>query len=150
NAGFSTPVTGSAIMASATWSGGTRLSTYRCTAHSSMTGQVYVYEVARQFAVAAPANVAPGSQFSITVSATGQNNSADGLYRGTIQFSSSDSDPNVQLPANHTFAAIDGGSKTFNGVVLRTPAASATITVSEVGGTGLTGQATLKVGSPPS
>jgi plastocyanin len=149
NTGFGVPVSASAIMASSTWNGGTRLSTYRCTLHSSMTGQVYVFEVARRLAVTAPSNVAPGSPFSISVIATGQNNTADGLYRGTIQFASSDTDPNVQLPANYTFVAGDNGTHMFNGLVLKTPAASATITVSEVGGSGLTGQATLEVGSPP-
>ena len=41
-------------------------------------------------------------------------------YSGTVHFTSSDSNPNVVLPADYTFTAADGGTHTFSGVRLHT------------------------------
>lgn len=140
-------------MGSATWDGPNRRTTYECGAHSArMKGEIYVYEVARRFVVTlpppAPARVAAGALFEITVMAAGQNGTTDGLYLGTIRFSSTDSAPGVVLPADYTFVAADKGVHKFTGLVLKTVNAAATITVNATPG-GLTGQATLRADSAP-
>jgi hypothetical protein len=148
NAGANVPVSSSAIMSSPSWNSSTRSSTYQCTRHPMpMNGQVMVFEVARSFRVTAPSSVVAGAQFNITVTAIGQKGTTDGLYRGSIQFSTSDPNPSVVLPAAYTFVNGDNGTHVFNGVVLRTPAPSATITVSDAAN-GLTGQVTLRVDDP--
>lgn len=145
NAGANIPVTSSAMMSSATWNSSTRTSTYQCTRHATpMNGQVLIFEVARSFRVTAPASVVAGTAFSISVTAIGQNGTTDALYRGTVQFSSSDPNPSMMLPGSYTFAPADNGTHTFNGLVLRTPVPGATITVSDPA-SGLTGQVTLRV-----
>lgn len=149
NAGASVPVNSNAIVSSPTWNASTRSSSYQCTLHAGpMTGQVFVFEVARSFMVTSPSSVVvAGRPFSITVTAVGQAGTTDALYRGSVQFSSSDPNPSVMLPGSYTFVTADNGTRTFNNVVLRTPAASATITVSDAAN-GLTGQVTLRVDDP--
>ena len=109
-----------------------------------MTGQIFVFEVAKSFRIAAPGTVTAGRPFAIIVSATGQNNTTDAMYGGTIRFSSSDSDPAVQLPPDYTFLPADNGMHTFTGLVLKTVNTGTILTVTATGG-GLTGQATIKV-----
>ena len=146
NAGASVPVSSNAIVASSPWNPSTRSSSYQCTLHASpMTGQVFVFEVARSFRVTAPASVVVGTAFSISVTAIGQNGTTDALYRGNVQFSSSD--PNPSVPGSYTFVPAENGAHTFNGLVLRTPTAAATITVSDTTN-GLSGQVTLRVDAP--
>jgi plastocyanin len=146
NAGANVPVTSSAMMSSSTWNGSTRSSTYQCTNHAGpMTGQVFVFEVARSLGVSTPSSaVVAGRPFSITVTATGQTGTTDALYQGTVQFSSSDPNSSVMLPTSYTFVPADNGTHIFNGLVLRTPTASATITVSDTTN-GLSGQVTVRV-----
>lgn len=78
---------------------------------------------ATHFLVSAPSATAPNTAFSITVTALDQfENKATG-YRGTVHFSSSDTNiaGSVKLPANFTFSAADAGVHTFtNGVTLQT------------------------------
>jgi plastocyanin len=143
--GYTTSQTASQIMASSTWNSSTRLSTYACSAHPRpMTGQIFIFESARNFRLTAPNGVTSGAPFGITVAARGQNNSVDELYGGTIHFSSSDSDATVQLPPDYTFVPADNGTHTFQGVVLKTVNPAATITVSSSAG-GLTGNANIRV-----
>ena len=148
NNGYMTSQTASQIMASSTWDSSTRLSTYLCSAHPKpMTGQIFVFEVARRFEIEAPGNVTSGTPFDIKVHARGQNNSDDGLYGGTIHFSSSDSAPGVNLPPDYTFLPADNGMQTFTGLVLKTVNTGATVTVAATAG-GLTGLATIRVDGP--
>lgn len=62
-----------------------------------------------------------GTLSNVTVRALdNQGNTATG-YRGTVQFSTTDSNSNVQLPSNYTFTSTDAGQRTFsNGIRLIT------------------------------
>ena len=148
NSGYMTSQTASQIMGSSTWNASTRLSTYLCSAHPRpMTGQIFVFEVAKNFRVTAPNSVHSGTPFDITVVAIGQNNSVDELYGGTIHFSTSDSDPTVQLPPDYAFVAADKGTRIIRNFVLKTVNPGATVTVTASGG-GITGVATIRVDGP--
>jgi hypothetical protein len=71
------------------------------------------------FAVTAPANVAAGVPFTVTVTAKDASENTSTSYTGTVTFSSSD--PSPTLPSNYTFTPGDAGVHTFtNGVTLNT------------------------------
>ncbi|MEP6753015.1 MAG: hypothetical protein ABI959_09740 [Candidatus Dormiibacterota bacterium] len=69
------------------------------------------------FMVSAPPTAVPGSAFSVTVTAKNADASTATGYRGTIHFTSSDSQ--AVLPADYTFTPGDAGVHTFSGLVLR-------------------------------
>jgi hypothetical protein len=98
------------------------------------------------FAVSAPASVAAGSSFSITVTATTQNGATAPWYTGTVHFTSSD--PTATLPTDYTFTAADAGSHTFTGVVL-TRAGTMTIAATDTSTATLTGHASIVVHAGP-
>lgn len=126
-----------------------RRSTYQCRLHpQQMIGEIFVYEIANHFVVTAPTTTAAGSPFSVTVKAVGPNGTVDELYRGTIQFSSSDSDSCIRLPGNYTFVAADNGTHTFNGVVLKALNPASVIAVRETAGLS-SGQTSVSVTSVP-
>jgi autotransporter-associated beta strand protein len=117
----------------------------------SATGSAFVVVTpapAVVLVIAAPASAPSGSPFDITVTAEDPYGNTDTNYQGTITFTSSDTDPNVVLPADYTFTAGDAGSHTFpGGVTLITLGAqiiTATDTVS-----GITGSATVTVTQGP-
>jgi hypothetical protein len=86
---------------------------------------------AAHLAVGGPANAAAASAFSITVTALDAYNNMATAYRGTVQFTSSDSGPGKLLPVNYTFTAGDSGVHTFtSGVTLATPG-SQTVTATD-------------------
>src|SRR5262249_12404052 len=58
-------------------------------------------------AISAPASIAAGTPFQVTVTAVDRNNIPLGTYFGTIHFASSD--PAAGLPANYNFAIADNG-----------------------------------------
>jgi hypothetical protein len=93
----------------------------------------------------APTSVASGSPFSLYAAVfkviDGNIVGPDGNYRGTVDFTSTDS--LASLPASLTFGATDGGTRAFNGVVLRTPG-SQTITGTDRANS-LSGSLTLTV-----
>jgi hypothetical protein len=69
--------------------------------------------------VSAPGNVTAGAAFSITVTANDPYGNTATAYRGTVHFTSSDSQ--ASLPADYAFTAADNGSHVFaNGVTLAT------------------------------
>jgi hypothetical protein len=81
--------------------------------------------------IAGPATAAAGKPFSVTVTAKNPNLTTTTSYRGTVHFTSSDSQ--AVLPADYTFTPGDAGVHTFNGVVLKDPFNQpSTITVSDV------------------
>src|SRR5206468_1340432 len=88
----------------------------------------------------------------VTVTAVGQNGSTDGLFAGTVHFSTSDTVSGVKVPGDYSFTtagpAADTGAHTFSGgVTLQTGSAAGTaetITVTDTA-TGVTGSATVKV-----
>jgi hypothetical protein len=104
---------------------------------------------ADHFVVMAPASVAPGVAFDVTVLAVDPYGNVDTQYRGTIHFTSTDSDPGVVLPADYTFQPGDMGMVTFTGGVTLMTAGAQTITVTDVDTGLLTGSATVTVNSGP-
>ena len=104
---------------------------------------------ADHFVVMAPASVAAGMAFDITVLAMDPYGNVDTQYRGTIHFTSTDSGPGVVLPADYTFRPGDAGMVTFTGGVTLMTAGAQTITVTDVDTGLLTGSATVTVSSGP-
>jgi hypothetical protein len=98
---------------------------------------------ANHFSVSAPPSSTAGAPFNITVTALDQLNATVPGYRGTVHFTSTDSQ--AMLPTNYTFTAADNGVHTFtNGVTLNTTgsqAVTATDTVTSL----ITGSATVSV-----
>jgi len=95
---------------------------------------------ATTFTLAAPAAGAPGSPFSVTVTA---NNGDGSKYLGTVHFTSSDGA--ASLPANYTFTVLDAGSHTFTGGVTLNTSGTDTITVSDAHQAATPGTATVNV-----
>jgi hypothetical protein len=73
---------------------------------------------ATAFRVDAPAVVAPGQPFQVTVTPLDQWGNTASTYQGTVHFSSTDLD--AQLPDDYTFVSDDAGSHTFT-LTLTTP-----------------------------
>ncbi len=74
-----------------------------------------------------PTSVQSGVSFELFVAALDAANSRDGMYTGTVFFSSSDS--RAVLPTSYTFTPTDGGGKEFT-VILNTVGAQ-TITATD-------------------
>jgi RHS repeat-associated protein len=104
---------------------------------------------ADHFVILAPASVAPGMAFDMTVLAVDPYGNIDTHYQGTIHFTSTDPDPGVVLPADYTFQPGDAGAVTFTAGVTLMTAGDQTITVTD-GDTGLlTGSTTVNVTAGP-
>jgi autotransporter-associated beta strand protein len=103
---------------------------------------------AASFAIDAPASAASGSPVDITVTAQDPYGNTDTNYQGTVTFSSSDTDPNVVLPADYTFQAADMGSATFAGGVTLITTGDQTVTATDTV-SGITGSATITVTTAP-
>jgi len=94
----------------------------------------------------APATVATGSPFTVTVSAM-VNGSPDTIFNTVIHFTSSD--PAAVLPSDYVFTQADAGSHTFtNGVTLMT-AGSQSVTATVPSSPVLTATAKVTVSSSP-
>jgi hypothetical protein len=99
------------------------------------------------FALAAPANVPPGTSFDVTVTALDPYGNTAVNYQGTVTFSTSDTDPGIVLPADYTFTVADGGVHTFTGgVTLMTPG-DQTLTATDTA-SGMTRTVTVTVVPP--
>jgi len=68
---------------------------------------------ATAFLISAPDTVQSGVPFDVTVTAVDPFGRPAVGYTGTVTFSTRDTDPNVVLPADYTFALADGGIHTF-------------------------------------
>src|SRR5215813_6725906 len=94
---------------------------------------------ANHFAVAAPATVAAGAPFSITVTALDASDMVDTAYGGTVHFTKSDSGAGSFVPGDYTFAPGDNGVHTFMNstglVTLGIQTVTATDTTSAITGT---------------
>jgi hypothetical protein len=102
------------------------------------------------FALSAPASVASGGPFDITITALDPYGNTDTGYTGTVTFTTSDADAGVVLPADYTFQPTDGGAVTFaGGFTLVTPG-DQTVTATDTA-SGINGSATVTVvgGLPP-
>jgi hypothetical protein len=103
---------------------------------------------ATQLQITAPASVTAGTSFTITVTALTAGNGLDGLYTGTVHFSSSDG--LAGLPANYTFTKADMGSHTFS--VTLNSTGTQTVTVKDKAHKTIEGTASVTVnsaGAPP-
>jgi DNA/RNA endonuclease G (NUC1) len=96
---------------------------------------------ATHFSVTAPAGVAPGVPFNVTVTALNASNATATAYAGTVHFTSSSAGT---LPADYTFAAGDNGVHTF-AVTLVSPG-SQTLTATDTVTASITGSAPISVG----
>jgi hypothetical protein len=119
---------------------------------SGITGTTTVSVIAAPavaFQVIAPSSSVSGSAFDVTLIAVDPYNNTDTNYAGTATWTSSDTDPNVVLPADHAFQPTDQGMVLFSGgvtlITLGNQTISATDTVS-----GITGSATVNVTSTAS
>ncbi len=114
---------------------------------SGISGSAYVNVIAAPaatFQIVAPASVASGAPFDVTVLAVDPYGNTDTNYQGTITFSTSDPDPGVVLPPDYTFQPSDTGMATFpGGVTLITPGDQA-LAVADTS-SGITGAATVTV-----
>ncbi len=85
------------------------------TANANLRGdatQTFVYSAAATYlGFNMPSSTAVGASNTITVSALNTDDQVNTGYRGTVQFSSSDTA--AGLPANYTFTAADNGQKAF-------------------------------------
>ncbi len=82
-----------------------------------------------------------GTTFSLTVTAQDSTNNTFTGYRGTVHFSSSDTQ--AGLPSDYTFTATDNGVHTFT-ITLKT-AGSQTVTTTDTAASSLRGSTTLTV-----
>jgi hypothetical protein len=98
--------------------------------------------VAARLQVTAPATATPGQAFTTTVSAVSAQGTVVSGYRGTVHFTSTDSQ--AVLPADYTFTSTDAGTHQFS-VNLKT-AGSQTITATDTV-TSITGSQTVTVGA---
>jgi hypothetical protein len=114
---------------------------------SGITGSASVNVVAAPavaFRVLAPASVASGTPFDVTLAAVDPYGNTDTHYQGTVTFATSDPDPGVVLPPDYTFQPSDAGMATFPGGVTLIPPGDQTLTVTDTV-SGITGGATVTV-----
>jgi hypothetical protein len=97
--------------------------------------------LATHLRVVAPAQVAAGEPFTLTVAAVDDLGNVASTYTGRVHFSSTDSD--AQLPDDTTFGAGDGGMQTFTATLL-TPGQQ-TIVVNDTAQASFRGTATVSV-----
>jgi uncharacterized repeat protein (TIGR03803 family) len=79
---------------------------------ATQSGIVVTPGAATHLGISAPASVAKGAAFNVTVSALDAYGNIATSYRGTVKFSSSDA--RAKLPANYAFVAGDAGVHTFS------------------------------------
>jgi hypothetical protein len=112
-------------------------------------GTVVTPGPAVQFQVSAPARVASNTPFDVTVTALDANGLTAIGYLGTTTFRTTDTDPGVILPPDHTFTAADQGVHTFaGGCTLITPG-NQTLTATDTTNATITGNATFTVNPGP-
>lgn len=93
--------------------------------------------------------VMPGQTFSLTVSVYHQFDELCYEYDGTVEFSTSDADAGVVLPAPYTFTEADAGTHDFTDeFALVTPGAQ-TVTAEDQADAALTDTVTVTVEAPP-
>jgi hypothetical protein len=120
--------------------------------HAS-TSDDNVFEVepgpATHFGISAPAHVTSSMAFDVTVTALDAFAHTAVGYRGTVTFSSSDTDPGVVLPTDYTFTTDDGGVHAFpSGFTLVTPG-DQMLTATDMGDNTITSSAIVTVDPGP-
>jgi hypothetical protein len=122
---------------------------YNSSITGTQSGIVVNPAAATAFEVIAPPDSLSGAPFDVTIIAVDPYGNTDTNYRGTVTWTTTDGDPNVVLPPDHTFQASDAGMVTFpNGVTLITPG-DQTITASDTVNGTITGSATVTVTNGP-
>ncbi len=98
---------------------------------------------ATTLSISAPTSVTSGTPFTITVTALDPYNNVATGYRGTVHFTSSDSQ--ASLPNDYPFTATDNGAHTFtNGVTLKKKGTQ-TITATDKATKSITGSVSISV-----
>jgi hypothetical protein len=103
------------------------------------------------FAAAAPASVASGNSFDLTVTALDPYGNRDVNYQGSVTLTTTDPDSGVLLPADYTFTTGDGGDNgvhTFSGGVTLITQGDQVLSVTDTA-SGITGSVTITVGPGP-
>jgi hypothetical protein len=100
---------------------------------------------ANHFALTAPAEVTTGMPFDLTVTALDPYGNTDTNYQGTVDFTTSDTDPGVALPADYTFQASDQGTQTFAGAFTLITTGVQTLTATDTANAALAGSASIAV-----
>lgn len=116
---------------------------------NGMSGPITINSAAAtHLTVSAPASVAPGTPFSVTVSALDASGNISTGYTGTVHFSSSD--PHAALPPDFTFTAADAGVHTFS-ATLNTPGSATIIATDTANATvsGISNAITVSSPLPP-
>jgi DNA/RNA endonuclease G (NUC1) len=101
-------------------------------------------QLTTHFSVSAPANVANGVPFNVTVTALDASNTTIPSYTGTVHFASSSAGT---LPADYTFVAGDAGTHTFS--VTLTTAGAQSVTATDTVTSSITGTADTAVAAAP-
>src|SRR5262249_11857166 len=96
----------------------------------------------------APAGIASGVPFDVTVLAQDAYGHTATGYAGTVTFTATDADPGVVLPAAYTFTADDQGAHTFEGGFALVTEGEQTLTAADWDG-GLSTDFTLRVDLGP-
>jgi hypothetical protein len=91
----------------------------------------YRADTADHFSIGAPASVASGQSFVVTVTARDAAGNVDSGYTGTVHWTSSDTDAGISLPANVTFTAADHGVRQFTIALMTDGTRSITLTDTE-------------------
>jgi hypothetical protein len=107
---------------------GTRTLTVTSPGLTDGTAPVVVSAAAAHLALTVPSGSTAGTPFAVTVAAVDAFGNTNTAYRGVVRFTSTDLQ--ATLPAGYTFTALDSGTHTFTGVILRT-AGSQTVTVAD-------------------
>jgi hypothetical protein len=102
---------------------------------------------ATHLGVSGPASGTAGQAFSVIVSALNALGVVNPTYRGTVTFTSSDTDARVVLPRDYTFTAADNGRHTFTAGATLIRAGSQTITATDTGTGSIMG--TLRIAITP-
>jgi hypothetical protein len=103
---------------------------------TSASGSITVNTDFAYFTVSTDFFVYSGTPFTVTVTAKTIGGSPATYYRGTIEFSCTDTSYGVVLPSEYTFTEADAGVHTFtNGVTLISPFDIAVVKVRQVGTT---------------
>jgi hypothetical protein len=106
---------------------------------------------ANHFLITAPPAAVSGVPFDMTLTALDPYGNVDTNYAGTVDFTTSDSDPGVVLPADYTFQASEGGMHTFTAGVTLLTLGDQTLTAVDTADNTISGNATVTLGlaAPP-
>ncbi len=104
---------------------------------------------ATHFGISAPAHVTSGMAFDVTVTALDAFDHTAVRYRGTVTFSSGDTDPGAVLPADYTFTTADRGVHAFPGGFTLVTAGDQMLTAADTSDSTITSRAIVTVDPGP-